>query len=51
METEKTYAVVINDGKEYSVWGVFNTEELAVAHLENAEDQGYTGYIDMFEGE
>lgn len=47
MKNEPIYAVVINDGKEYSVWGVFNSEELAVAHLENAEDQGYTGYIEM----
>lgn len=40
------YAVIINDGKEFSVWGVFDSEELAVAHLENAEDQGLTGFID-----
>lgn len=43
----KKYAVIINDGNTYSAWGVFNSKKIAIAHLENAVRQGYTGHIEI----
>lgn len=44
------YSVIveINEG-EYSICGLYYSEDLAIAALKEYEDQGLTGYIQTFE--
>lgn len=48
MNTETLFTVIVRDDNHSWVYGVYDSEELAIQEAENAEDEfGYTAHVEL----